>query len=75
MEYLSKEDWELWFELPQTKQFLEAVKQEQVDMMQFLVKTVDMDSLMQARVVGIMSGLQKVLEWEYNDGTDTGSGS
>ena len=73
MEYLTKEDWELWFELPQTKEFLNAVKQEQDDMVQLLVKTVDMDSLRQARVVGIMSGLQKVLEWEYNDRTESGS--
>jgi hypothetical protein len=54
--------------MPQTKSFFEAVKSEQELMLQMVLKQVDMDSLQQGRAIGIMSGLQKVLDFEYDDG-------
>lgn len=65
---LSKEDFEEWKEYPQTKAFFEVVKSERDFALQVLVKSVDIDSLTQSRLIGIMSGLQKVLELEYDDG-------
>ena len=64
---VSKEDWDDWKQYTVTKVFFEAVKATQDEAMQMLVKTVDMDSLTMAKFVGIMSGLQKVLEIEYDD--------
>lgn len=66
---LTKEDFEEWLQYPQTKAFFEAVKEEQEIMLQFVIKSMDMDSLTQAKAIGIMSGLQKVMEFEYDDGT------
>lgn len=66
-EPLSKEDWIDWLSLPQTQAFFEAVKSEQEEMLKMVLK-VDMDSLQQARAVGVMSGLQKVLDFDYTDG-------
>lgn len=66
-EPLSKEDWMEWLSLPQTQAFFAAVKSEQEEMLQMVVK-VDMDSMKQARAIGIMSGLQKVLDFDYTDG-------
>lgn len=68
MQELNKEDFDEWLHMPQTQALFQAVKQEQSDMLQLLVRTVDIDSLRQARVVGIMSGLQKVLDFTYDDG-------
>lgn len=66
-EKISKEDFEEWLNYEVTKVFFEAVKAEQDVAQQFLVKSVDMDSLTMAKYVGIMSGLQKVLEIEYDN--------
>lgn len=68
MEQVSKEDWEEWLHYPVTKAFFEAVKQEKETALLFVMKTADMDSLTQSRFIGIMSGIQKVLEIEYDDG-------
>ena len=65
-ESLSKEDWDNWLEDPVTQVFYQAVKDEQETAKHILVKMVDMDSLTMAKFVGIMSGLQKVLEIEYD---------
>jgi hypothetical protein len=54
--------------MPQTIAFLKAVKQEQYDTMRYTINKVDMDPLQQARMVGLMSGLQKVLDFDYTDG-------
>lgn len=67
MEQVSKEDWDDWKNFSVTKAFFQAVKQEQETALLMVLKTVDMDSLMQARMIGILSGLQKVLEIEYDD--------
>lgn len=64
---ISKEDWDDWKQYVVTKAFFEAVKATQDEAMQILVKTVDMDSLTMAKFVGIMSGLQKVLEIDHDD--------
>lgn len=64
---VSKDDWNDWKHYSVTKVFFEAVKAEREQALQMLLKTVDMDSLTQARLVGIMSGLQKVLEIDYDD--------
>ena len=66
MEQVSKEDWADWKEYSVTKAFFKAVKQEQETALLMVLKTVDMDSLTMAKFVGIMSGLQKVLEIEYD---------
>lgn len=66
-ERISKEDFEEWKTYEVTKAFYEAVKAEQEVAKQFLVQSVDMDSLTMAKFVGIMSGLQKVLEIEYDN--------
>lgn len=66
-ESVSKEEFEDWKNYEVTKAFFEAVKAEQEVAVQFLVKSVDMDSLTMAKYVGIMSGLQKVLEIEYDN--------
>lgn len=65
-ENLSRDDWDTWLKDPVTQVFYEAVKDEQETAKQILVKSVDMDSLTMAKFVGIMSGLQKVLEIEYD---------
>lgn len=65
-ENLSRDDWDTWLKDPVTQVFYQAVKDEQETAKQILVKTVDMDSLTMAKFVGIMSGLQKVLEIEYD---------
>lgn len=65
-ENLSRDDWDTWLKDPVTQVFYEAVKDEQETAKQILVKSVDMDSLVMAKYVGIMSGLQKVLEIEYD---------
>ena len=65
-ENLSRDDWDMWLKDPVTQVFYQAVKDEQETAKQILVKSVDMDSLVMARYVGIMSGLQKVLEIEYD---------
>lgn len=70
MEHLTKDDWIEWLSLPQTKAFLNAIKQEQYDTMRYAIYKVDMDPLHQARIIGLMSGLQKVLDFDYTDGTD-----
>ena len=64
---VSKEDWNDWKQYAVTKVFFQRVLETQNEAMQILVKTVDMDSLTTAKFVGIMSGLQKVLEIEYDD--------
>jgi hypothetical protein len=64
---ISREDFDEWLTYPQTKAFFGAVKSEQETALQMIVKTVDMDSLTQARMIGILSGLQKVLELDYDD--------
>ncbi len=65
-ENLSRDDWDMWLKDPVTQVFYQAVKDEQETAKQILVKSVDMDSLVMAKYVGIMSGLQKVLEIEYD---------
>jgi hypothetical protein len=64
---LTKEDWEEWLRMPQTMIFREAIREEQLDLLQFVIKREDIDALKQARIIGIMSGLQKVLDIDYND--------
>lgn len=66
-EKISKEDFEEWQTYEVTKAFYEAIKAEQELAKQFLVQSVDMDSLTMAKFVGIMSGLQKVLDIEYDN--------
>jgi hypothetical protein len=68
MESLTKEDWTDWLSMPTTKAFLKAVEDEQKMMLMYVVKREDMDSYQQARAIGVMSGLQKVLDFEYTDG-------
>ena len=70
MESLTKEDWVDWASMPQTKAFLETIRDEQYRAMRYIVSREDMDSLTQARLVGVMSGLQKVLDYEFTDGTN-----
>ena len=65
-ENLSRDDWDMWLKDPVTQVFYQAVKDEQETAKQILVKSGDMDSLVMAKYVGIMSGLQKVLEIEYD---------
>lgn len=64
---LTKEDWEEWLRMPQTVAWFRAIKEEQADLLQFVIKREDIDALKQARIIGIMSGLQKVLDIDYND--------
>jgi hypothetical protein len=69
-EPLSKDDWVAWLELPQTKAFFDAVKSEQQMLLQIAVKKVDMTPHEETRLIGVMSGLQKVLDFDYTDGTN-----
>ena len=66
--HLTKEDWIEWLALPQTDAFLSAIKQEQQEMLQMTMHKVDMDPLQQSRLIGLMSGLQKVLDFSYENG-------
>lgn len=68
-EPLSKDDWAEWLSLQQTQEHFKAIKVEQDDMLQFALKRTDLDALAQARLLGIMSGLQKVLDFDYTDGS------
>lgn len=63
---LTKEDWTDWHELPQTKKFFESIKVEREDMLLQLTRRIDLDPILQSRLIGIMSGLQKVLDHEIN---------
>lgn len=66
-EPLSKEDWAEWLSMQQTQEHFKAIKAEQDEMLQFALKRTELDALAQARLLGIMSGLQKVLDFEYRD--------
>lgn len=67
-EELSKEDWEEWLNLPQTKQLFHVIREEQELGLQVLINQSDLDALHQARLVGVLAGLQKVLNYTYDDG-------
>ena len=64
---VSKEDWEEWYANPITIAFFKAVKQEQELAVLFAVKSEDLDANKQARLIGIMAGIQKVLDIQYDD--------
>lgn len=65
---LTKADWQDWLEMPQTKALQKAIRDEIDLTLSIVVNQVDMDSLKQARFIGVMSGLNKVLNFEYDDG-------
>lgn len=65
---LSKEDWEEWLNLPQTKMLFQAIREEQEIGLQVLINQSVIDALHQARLVGTLAGLQKVLNYTYDDG-------
>lgn len=67
-EHLSKDDWADWLSMPQTQALFQAIRNEQQEAVSWLVRSVDMDSLKQSKYIGIMSGLQKVLDFTYDDG-------
>lgn len=63
---LSKEDWIDWLHYPQTVEFFKQVKSEQEDLFLYLVKREGAAPEDQAKLLGVLNGLQKVLEFGHD---------
>lgn len=61
---LTKEDWTDWLHYPQTQEFFKQVKGEQEDLFLFMIKREGATHDDQAKLLGVLDGLQKVLEFQ-----------